>query len=362
MDGTSDTKPRYSATGAEGDPFSGLVTNNSHMQQIVESARHVAPTPYSVLLEGETGTGKEVFARAIHVASGRSGEFVPLNCSAVPEHMFEAEFFGARRGAYTGLDVDRSGLFKASDGGTLFLDEVGDLPAATQAKLLRVLDDRVVRPLGGTESYMVDVRIIAASHRSLASLVEEGMFREDLFFRLSATHLKLLPIRERPEDLPAFMEQALRKACAMQGIEPRVPDYAASGVLLNYGWPGNVRELNNVIAMAVLNAASATIKVNDLPMRCRERRRVATERAVIRFDLPFFDALAEFERAYISDVLRRTGGNITEAARISALSRGTVRNKARSHGLMNGAPRSSAPRSRVRRPTDSGGTEGSDGT
>lgn len=358
MNRVSDTKPRFPITTTDDDPFAAIVTKNSYMLQLIESARVVAPTPYSVLLEGETGTGKEVFARAIHHASGRGGAFVPLNCSAVPEHMFEAEFFGARRGAYTGLDVDRIGLFKASDGGTLFLDEVGDLPAPTQAKLLRVLDDRVVRPLGGTESYQVDVRIIAASHRSLSDLVDEGMFREDLFFRLSTTHLRLLPIRDRPEDLAGFIAQALHTACAMQAIEPRTPDSEAAAVLRKYGWPGNVRELNNVIATAVLNATSATIKVNDLPLRCRERRRDADERARIRFDLPFFDALAEFERAYISNVLRRTGGNITEAARLSSLSRGTVRNKARSHGLIQGPTRSTRPRSRVRRPTASGDNDG----
>lgn len=348
----SDSKPRDSNCATDDDPFAEIVTKNSYMRQLVESARHVAPTPYSVLLEGETGTGKELFARAIHCASGCHGRFVPLNCSAVPEHMFEAEVFGARRGAYTGLDSDRDGLFKASDGGTLFLDEVGDLPAPMQAKLLRVLDDRVVRPLGGTESYRVNVRIIAATHRSLESLVDDGTFREDLFFRLSATHLRLLPIRERPEDLPMFIEDALRLACSLQSVEARSLGDQCAAVLLNYRWPGNVRELNNVIATAVLNAASAVVDVTDLPMRCREPRRIANKRVEVHFDLPFFDALEEFERAYIANVLERANGNITEAARLSALSRGSIRNKARSYGLIHGEARSSAPRSRVRRPTE----------
>ncbi len=332
------------------DPLRALTANSRVVQQLVDYARQVAPTPYSVLIDGETGTGKEVFARGIHHASGRSGAFIPINCSAVPEHMFEAELFGARRGAYTGLDSDRDGLFEASSAGTLFLDEVGDLPAATQAKLLRVLDDRVVRPLGSTESHKVDVRIISATHRSLADLVSEGLFREDLFFRLSETHLHLPPIRERPEDLPELIEQALHTACSLQAIGERRLSAEAGDALREYAWPGNIRELNNVIATAVLNSTSHTVRLADLPGRLRARSSPVVCGASVRFDLPFFEALDEFERAYIADVLRRSNGNITEAARLSQLSRGSVRNKARSHGLISGGSRTQAPRTRVRRP------------
>lgn len=333
------------------DPLGALSTRSPELLRLIEYARHVAPTPYSVLIEGETGTGKEVFARGIHVSSARSGPFVPINCSAVPENMFEAELFGARRGAYTGLDTDRPGLLRVAHEGTVFLDEVGDLPASVQAKLLRVLDDRVVRPLGSTDSYTVDVRIIAATHKGLATLVEDGMFRSDLFFRLSATYLRLPPVRERPEDLPTLIGQSLEDATNLQSVGTRTIHPKALAVLIDYAWPGNIRELNNVIATAVLNAQSDVIKIEDLPMRCRERRRRPSDRNRIRFDLPFFEALAEFEREYLADVLRRAKGNLSSASRMCKLSRGALRNKARAYGLLRtGEPPTKATRARVRKP------------
>jgi transcriptional regulator with PAS, ATPase and Fis domain len=336
------------------DPLAELHTRNPELRRLIEYARDIASTSYAVLIEGETGTGKEVFARGIHAASRRRGRFVPVNCSAIPENMFEAELFGARRGAYTGLETERPGLFRIARGGTLFLDEVGDLPSGVQAKLLRVLDDGVIRALGATEWIAVDTRIIAATHKGLANLVDEGLFRSDLFFRLTATYLQLPPIRDRPEDLPMLIGEALDRAAAMQSI-PRCSLHPSTmAILLDYPWPGNVRELRNVIATAVLRAANDMVEPEHLPPGCRDRRRSERERRRIRFDLPFFEALEEFEREYIADVLRRCNGNISAASRSCKLSRGALRNKARSYGLLGHTRAQTHSRERVRRSTTPG--------
>lgn len=326
---------------------SAVHTRNREVARLIEYATGVASTPYSVLIEGETGTGKDVFARGIHAASQRAGPFVPLNCSAVPETMFEAELFGARRGAYTGLDNDRPGLFLVADSGTLFLDEVADLPASMQAKLLRVLEDGVIRPIGGATSVRVDVRVIAATHKPLKPLVDTGRFRSDLFFRLSATCLNLPPIRDRPEDIGPLLDDALADACDLQRVPLRTFSTEALDVLTRYPWPGNVRELNNVVAAAVLSSSTNVIDVDALPVFVRVHGSVSSPE---RGHLPFYEAFAVFERAYITNLLRRADGNLSQAARLSGLSRGTVRNKARRHGLLPSSPRTKKPHAPRRSP------------
>ncbi len=325
-------------------------SRNDALCEQVQRSLDVARTPYTVLIEGETGTGKELFARGIHAASGRSGPFVPLNCSAVPETMFEAELFGARRGAYTGLDSDRPGLFSIADGGTLFLDEIADLPAPMQAKLLRVLEDGVIRPLGATSTQHVDVRVVAATLKSLSGLVESGSFRRDLYFRLSPACIRLPALRERPEDIPVLIEDAIAEACALQGVSPRTTSPQALQHLLDYEWPGNIRELKNVIAAAVLASTSESITEADLPSRIRDGTSETRPAVRAPSSLPFFDALEGFERTYLVDLLDRAQGNISEAARLSGLSRASVRNKARRYGLLPGEP-TRPHRSRVRLPS-----------
>ena len=332
-------------------------TRNREVARLVAYAADVAATPYSVLIEGETGTGKDVFARGIHAASRRVGPFVPLNCSAVPETMFEAELFGARRGAYTGLDADRPGLFRVADRGTLFLDEVADLPGPMQAKLLRVLEDGELRPIGGTSSVRVDVRVIAATHEPLMPLVDKGRFRNDLFFRLSATCLRLPPVRNRPEDIGPLLHEALVHACDVQQVPLRTFSAPAMELLHSYPWPGNVRELKNVVATAVLNSKSGEIEVDELPGFVTAHGTLSSQKRQGR--LPFFEAFEIFERTYMTHLLRRAEGNLSRAARLSGLSRGTVRTKARQHGLLPGTDADAGKSRRARSPAGSRSTDGS---
>ena len=317
-------------------------SRNAAMQSAIAKARQVAASPLAVLIQGDTGTGKELFARHIHAMSGRAGPFVPINCSAVPEAMFEVELFGAMRGAYTGLDARRQGLFAVAHGGTLFLDEVGELPTTVQAKLLRVLEDGIVRPLGATVGHHVDVRVIAATNRHLESLVEHGAFRSDLYFRLAAATLIVPPLCERPEDQPALLSDAIDEACAFLGVAPKRLSDDAAAVLQRYAWPGNVRELKNVVTTAVLHTSGECIDVADLPPHvCR----TSGPSSPPSRPAAFFEALTRFERAYLSDLLVRAGGNLSEAARLSGLSRTSVRAKARQHGLL---PSAAGPHARMR--------------
>ncbi len=336
-----------------GDSFrERLRSRNPKVQRLVEYAEAVAATPYAVLLEGETGTGKEVFARGIHEASKQTGPFVPINCGAVPESMFEAELFGARRGAYTGLNDDRPGLFKVADRGTLFLDEIGDLPASMQSKLLRVLEDGEIRPLGAATTVRVHVRIIAATHKYLKPLVDASQFRRDLYFRLSAACIRIPPVRERPEDIAPLVEAAVENACRLQDLPKCRVSSGAMTLLREYPWPGNIREINNVIAGAVLSAQGDTIRSTHVSASLSDIHSPSGTYRANTADQPFFDALQDFESRYIRDLLRLADGNLSEASRISGLSRSAVRSKARAYGLI-GDPEDTQPvtRSRVRKPT-----------
>lgn len=334
---------------AERSTLDRIATRNLEMHRLIEYARQVAASPYPVLIEGETGTGKELFARGIHEASGRPGAFVAVNCGAIPENLFEAEIFGARRGAYTGLEDDRPGLFQAADHGTLFLDEVADLPVATQAKLLRVLNDGEFRRLGDVRPLKADARIIAATHKNLAQLVEEGLFRRDLYYRLSAACLRVPPLRERKEDIPVLVRAAVAEAACVLGEEPRKVEAQVMALLMEYPWPGNVRELFHAVARAVLYGRGPTLGALDVAFL----RDAETGEGGDAGDTPppFFDALEKFERSYVSDLWQRAGGNISVASRLSGLSRAAVRTKARAHRLVDwSGPAPQKKRSRVRLP------------
>ena len=336
--------------------FGRMRSRNLEMQRLLQYGGRVARTPYSVVIEGETGTGKELFARGLHASSGRPGPFVPLNCSTVPPQMFEAELFGARRGAYTGLDSDRPGLLRVANAGTLFMDEIADLPPSTQAKLLRVLEDGHVRALGATAPVAVDVRVLAASHVSLATMVDQGRFRSDLFFRLAAISIRIPPLRERPEDIPVLVRDAIAEACELQEVSHRKLDGECMAVLMEYPWPGNIRELHNVINAAVLRSRCESICVDDLPRSLREPRTPppASNPGALLSERPFFEALAEFESGYIAAVLRRADGNISQAARVSGLSRAAIRNKAKLYGIIAGKSEQAPIRRRVRKPRPPG--------
>jgi DNA-binding NtrC family response regulator len=312
-------KSRYS--------FHNILSKNPHMHAVFELISNVAHSNATVLIEGETGTGKEQVARAIHQASNnRTGPLIAVNCAALPETLLESELFGHEKGAFTSAVGQRRGRFEMADGGTIFLDEVGDVPATMQAKLLRVLQERRFERVGGTESIEVDVRVIAATNRSLQKLVKQGNFREDLYYRLNVVKIDLPPLRDRLEDIPLlathFAEKYARPGEAAKQISPR-----AMEALLNYRWPGNIRELENAIERACVTSRDNVIQVENLPPELLSPP-VAKLPFHIDLDRPLPDLLREavvnIEQQYLRKALKKTRGNVGRCARICGLSRRSV--------------------------------------
>jgi DNA-binding NtrC family response regulator len=296
-------------------PLPGFVGASRAMQDVYELVRRAAGSAFPVLVTGESGTGKELVARALHELSARSGRFVAVNCAALPENLLESELFGHERGAFTGADRDKPGLFEAAHRGTLFLDEVTELPASLQPKLLRALEDSEVRRLGATHARTFDVRVVTATNRDLDQLVAAGRFRDDLYWRLHVLHVHVPSLRERSADIPLLAEHFLAG-------RPTTQDTMA--VLTAYPWPGNVRELRNALERAATLADTREIGVADLPPRIRDAGGAAIRIAdASRRSLP----LRELERAYIHEVLRQTGGNKSRAADILGLDRKTLYRK-----------------------------------
>lgn len=310
--------------------FHTILSKSPRMHAIFELIGHVAQTATTVLIEGETGTGKEVVARAIHAASHlRTGPLVAINCAAVPETLLESELFGHEKGAFTSAIGQRKGRFELAHGGTLFLDEVGDVPVAMQAKLLRVLQERRFERVGGSATIEVDVRVIAATNRGLPRMVREGKFREDLYYRLNVIKIELPPLRERPEDIPLlalhFCEKYARPGAGPKRIAPE-----AMEVLLRYRWPGNIRELENVIERACVTSRAEVIQPENLPA---EIVKPPARRAPVSVDLsrPLTDQLSEviaaFEERYLRRALKKARGHIGRTAKISGLPRQSISDK-----------------------------------
>jgi two-component system, NtrC family, response regulator HydG len=298
--------------------FERVVGVSRAMRAVLEQVRAVADSDASVLLLGESGTGKELVARALHWSSARrAGPFVPVNCAAVPETLLESELFGHEKGAFTGADRKRPGLFAAAHGGTLFLDEVGDLPLATQVKLLRAIQDKAVRPVGGSEDIQLDLRLVTATNRDLAAHVQDGRFREDLYYRLAVIPIRLPALRERPEDVPLLAEHFLRDAATRLGKALIGFTEDALAWLQEQRWPGNVRELENVIERAAVLAAGPAVTVGNL----RTEFNVAPAVASLR------PTLEELERQYIRRVLDEVKGDKQAAAKILGVSVRTLQRK-----------------------------------
>jgi DNA-binding NtrC family response regulator len=289
------------------------------MQAALDRIRAVADSDASVLLLGESGTGKELAARAIHESSPRRARpFVPVNCTAIPEPLLESELFGHERGAFTGADRRRRGLFAEANGGTLFLDEVGDLPLALQGKLLRVLQDKAIRPVGASQEIQLDVRVISATNRDLQALVGEGRFREDLYYRLAVLPIRLPSLRERPKDILPLATHFLERAAAAVGKRFEGFDESARAWLTQHRWPGNVRELENVVERAATLARGPLITLADL----------GTEfSGVAGLELGLRPTLAELEDRYIRRVLEETKGDKAAAARILGISVRTLQRR-----------------------------------
>lgn len=308
------------ARAALGEHLEGLVGASRPMMRLFERMGRVAGSPAPVLITGESGVGKELVAHAVHKASGRAA-FVPVNCGALPGPLLESELFGHARGAFTGADRETDGLFQAAHGGTLLLDEVAELPLELQPKLLRVLEAGEVRRVGDVGARIVDVRVIAATHRDLRGAVEAGVFREDLFWRLNVLRLEVPALRDRPADIPLLVERFLAEIGERHsGPAPRI-DPAALAVLTAFDWPGNVRHLFNVLERAVAFADAPEIRLEDLP---REVRSAGRARAILTDAAERDASLADLERDYIFEILRRTGGNKTRAAELLGIPRRTL--------------------------------------
>ncbi len=318
--------------------FGDLIGASPAMREVYRLIEKVAAVDASVLIRGESGTGKELVARAIHVASGRrQGRFVAVNCAAVPEGLIESEIFGHEKGAFTGAVARKIGFLEQAGRGTFLLDEVSEASLAFQAKLLRVLQERTVVRVGGSEPVAVDARILAATHRDLAAEVRAGRFREDLFYRIHAVPLPIPPLRERTEDIPLLAEHFLAETAGREGKKAPVLAPEAVVALLRHPWPGNVRELQHVLERARVLDTDGRIGLEDLPEPFRAEPATAVSRPGSPPDAgairPLREAREDFEKEYLVSLLRAHKGNVTEAARKAKLGRASLHEKLRRHDI-----------------------------
>ena len=315
--------------------FDQIVSRSPQMELLKHLAGEVAQTDATVLITGESGTGKELFAHAIHASSPRSkGPFVALNCAGIPEHLLESELFGYQRGAFTDAKQSKPGRFQLAEGGTLFLDEIGEMSPSAQAKLLRVLENHQIDPLGDTHSIHVNIRVIAATNEDLPTQIKAGRFRLDLYYRLNVYQLRVPPLRERPGDiepiLTSFCEIARRDhGCRIRGITQ-----AALTILQNHDWPGNVRELHNVAEGLTITCKHEMIQPDHLPASLRDLRLARSNGEIEKTSLLAFGiSIQEMERKMLQEALHRTGGNISEASRLLKITRNTFRYRMAKHQL-----------------------------
>jgi len=334
------------------DRFEDLVGSSVAMREVFGILDRVAPTDLTVLIAGETGTGKELASRAVHARSRRcNGPLVVFDCGATPENLVESELFGHKRGAFTGAVEARPGVFELADGGTIFLDEIGELPLELQPKLLRVLEQREVRRVGGTQTKTVDVRVVAATNRNLRDEVSMGRFREDLYYRLAVVEVTLPPIRDRLTDLPKLVDHLLRNAEHNRGVKGITPEVLE--IFNAYHWPGNVRELNNVIERALPFCDLEYISLETLPDSLRTASTQGAQRNAAKpkpttqsivppsgpetAPLPFKDAkdqlVEAFERQYLLDLLEAHDGNVSKAARAAQMDRKSITRLMKKHDI-----------------------------
>jgi len=311
---------------------SGIIAESSRMKELLSLVAKVARTDATVLILGESGTGKEIIARLVHTLSTRREKsFMTINCAAIPEGLLESELFGHEKGAFTGAHQTKPGLFELAHEGTLFLDEIGDLPMALQAKLLRVLQNGTFHRVGGTREISVNVRIIAATNRDLESMVREGIFREDLFWRLNVFSLYVPPLRSRKEDIPALATHFLKTFARKHGKRLHGISRDAMERLITYDFPGNVRELENAVERAVILAEDEVVRVEDLPPSMRNVKEKISDDNFN--DLPLPEAVAMLERRRIREALRKAGGVKTRAAEMLGISERVLRYKLEKYGM-----------------------------
>jgi transcriptional regulator with GAF, ATPase, and Fis domain len=303
------------------------------MREVFRLVEKIAPTNSTVLIRGESGTGKELVARAIHARSTRAARpFQAINCAAIPENLLESELFGHERGSFTSADSRKIGLFEAASGSTLFLDEIGDLSLPLQGKILRSLQEKEIKRVGGNETILVDVRVVAATNRDLESMMKATQFREDLFYRLNVIPIVLPPLRERASDIPAMVQRFLEKANASHGTAVNAIDASAVEHLTRHGWPGNVRQLESVVERAVLLCEGGVIKVDDLPVDIRLH--TAPSSRPCGFVIPGEGIdIEDFERQLIVQAMERSGWVIAKAARLLGLTYRTLQYRLEKFGI-----------------------------
>lgn len=310
------TQPETGTAGTDEDAWrKDFVSRSPDIESMLHQAKMAAASDASILIRGESGTGKELLARAIHRASPRRNKpFVEINCGAVPEALLESELFGHTKGSFTGATRDHKGLFQAAEGGTLFLDEIGDMPLPLQVKILRVLQEKTVRPVGSTQSVQVDTRIISATHRNLMQMMSDGEFREDLYYRLNVVSLELPSLAARREDIPLLANHFLTTFARRYGKE--VNNFAPDAIelLVSAPWPGNIRQLQNIIEQAVVLCTTPLITATMLQKGMSWRR-------IGDGILPFEEARRNFERDYLARLLKATNGNVAQAARLAQRNR-----------------------------------------
>ena len=305
--------------------FEDIVVESLSMRKIVETAKKIAPFDSTVLITGESGTGKEVIARFIHKNSKRAKKpFIAVNCGAIPDELLEAELFGYKKGAFTGASTDKKGIIEEANGGTLLLDEIGDLPLNLQVKLLRVIQEEEIRPLGSNKAKKVNVRFIAATNKNLEKLVKEGKFREDLYYRLNVIRIDIPPLRKRREDIIPLAKFFIKKYSAKYSLPPKSLSKKAEKELINYRWPGNVRELENTIERVLLTSSGKIINsiFGKKVIKTKEIK-------------PFKDAKEEFEKEYLKNLLHVSEGNISKASKLSGLTRAQIYRMLKRHNLNN---------------------------
>lgn len=301
---------------------SGIIGNCELIKNVCELIKRIAPMPSTVLIEGESGTGKELVARAIHEYSRRNGSFVPINCGAMSAELLESELFGHVKGAFTGAHQAREGLFSYANGGTLFLDEIGEMPMTMQAHLLRVMEERSIRPVGSNREIPVDVRVLAATNRDLETEVKKGNFREDLYYRLFVLAMRMPALRERTDDLPVLAQHFITTLSTEMGIPPISISEEEMAVMRKYDWPGNVRELKNLIERCLL--------LNTTPSQCLVMQPSQTKTSTLMTEDFNHLSLDELEKRHILNVLQAEGGNKSAAARRLGVSRKTLERKVQS--------------------------------
>ncbi len=308
-----------------------IVGKSKKMEEVFNIIRSIAETNATVLIEGESGTGKELVARTIHFLSKRrGGPFIPVDCTTLPKDLIESELFGHERGSFTGAHESTKGLFRMADEGTIFLDEIGDLPLDVQGKLLRVIEEKQVRPVGSSSAYSVSVRIIAATNVDLRQAVKERRFREDLFYRLNVLPVRLPPLRERKEDIPLLVDFFIKQIKSDSGIKKDISfSPEAIDALINYPWPGNVRELKNLLERTILLARSNTITLRELPVEIT--RSVSTPRDLKLEDIPL--SFSSYEKACIERALAVNNNNIEETAKQLGIAVSSLYRKMKQHGI-----------------------------